>query len=465
LFGKRDSNHQLISSVEPRSMAVFSDKSSAKKIVKAEGISVEPAIEQHYEVIRHHVYDRIDSGVATSLSQELLLGELYNGVGVIAQEQRLVVSQPQQQLLAQRLIDDLFGLGPLEILLSDESISDVLVNGYGKIYIEQQGRLSLTPLSFRDEQHLVNVARRIAYSIGRRVDESSPMVDARLADGSRVNIILSPLALTGTTISIRKFSNDKLSLAKLETLGAMSPAMVNFLSIGAKSRLNILISGGTGAGKTTLLNALSAHVDSSERIITIEDAAELSLNQPHVVSLETRPPSIEQTGEITIYDLIRNALRMRPDRIIVGEVRGGEAFEMMQAMNTGHDGSMSTLHANSARDALVRLENMLLMGQVNLPAQAIKRQIVSAIDLLVHVQRMRDGKRRVTQISEVVALEGDIIVTHDLFTFEYQSDGANINGNYHMHDGMNRCYDKISNSGLAGALSRHHNQSRHGDKK
>lgn len=451
MFGKRQRQESVSQTSVVSSSTVISTDN--EEVIQRENI-VEPALEQHYDVIRQHVYQRIDSSVATSLSSELLFQELFNGVGAIAKEQRLVVSQAQQRALAQRLVDDLFGLGPLESLLSDDSVSDILVNGHQQIYVEQAGKLNLTTLAFRDEQHLVNVARRIAYSIGRRVDESSPMVDARLADGSRVNIILAPLSLQGTSISIRKFSRNKLSLNQLQSLQAMSAQMVEFLSIGARSRLNILISGGTGAGKTTLLNALSAHIDTSERIITIEDAAELALEQPHVVSLETRPPSIEQTGEVTVYDLIRNALRMRPDRIVVGEVRGGEAFEMMQAMNTGHDGSMSTLHANSTRDALVRLENMLLMGQVNLPPQAIKRQIVSAIDLLVHVQRMRDGKRRVTQISEVVSLEGDVIVTHDLFSFESQNNGAQLTGQYLMHDGLQRCYDKISASGLASALDR-----------
>jgi pilus assembly protein CpaF len=282
----------------------------------------------------------------------------------------------------------------------------------------------LTDATFRDEPHLMNICSKIVTRIGRRVDESNPLVDARLPDGSRVNIIVSPLAIDGAMLSIRKFSHNAITLDMMAASGSISPAMATVLKIAARCRLNILISGGTGSGKTTLLNAMSQMIDSGERIVTIEDAAELQLQQPHVGRLETRPPNLEGSGEVTIRDLLRNALRMRPDRIIIGECRGGEAFDMLQAMNTGHDGSMSTIHANSARDALTRLENMISMATANLSSRAIRTQIASAVQLICQVSRMRDGQRRVTQITEIVGLEGDIISTHDLFTFKFTHEGS-----------------------------------------
>ena len=406
--------------------------------------------EQAYAVIREQIYQSIDPSVATRLSEEELSQRILEAVTQIANRQRLPLTFQAQQQVAELLLADMLGLGPLQSLLDDAEVNDILINGHQQIYVERRGKLSTSNLKFRDEGHLLHVARRIASAIGRRIDESSPMVDARLADGSRVNIVIPPLSLNGTCISIRKFSNMDLQLTHLAERGALSDAMATMLRIASHCRLNILVSGGTGAGKTTLLNALSHQIDEQERIVTIEDAAELQLQQTHVVSLESRPKSLEGSAEVTLRDLLKNALRMRPDRIIVGEVRGEEAFEMMQAMNTGHDGSMSTLHANSARDALVRLENMLLMGQAKLPAQALRRQINSAIDLIIHVERMRDGQRRITSISELVGLEGDTLLMQDLFSYEYQGESTQgqLKGRFISHSMQPRCLGKIRYFGL-----------------
>jgi len=314
----------------------------------------------------------------------------------------------------------------------DESINDIMVNGPSNVYVERNGKLERIAIRFRDNDHIASVAQKIAAQVGRRIDESSPMVDCRLPDGSRVNIIFPPLAIHSPCISIRKFPSRRLDMAGMIANGSMTPAMGKLLEIAGRSRLNVLVSGGTGSGKTTLLNALSQFIDHSERIVTIEDAAELQLQQPHVISLETRPPSLEGTGQVTQRDLVWNALRMRPDRIIVGEVRGAEAFDMLQAMNTGHDGSVSTVHANSARDALTRIENMVQMGQVNLPSRAIRSQIVAALDIIVQAERMRDGQRRIVQITEVIGMEGDVITTNDIAAFEYQQEDVHgrISGTY-----------------------------------
>jgi len=327
------------------------------------------------------------------------------------------------------LTDDMVGLGPLEPLLQDDEVTDILVNGPFDIFVERHGKLEKTDARFRNTQHVMHVSQRIATAVGRRIDEASPMVDARLADGSRVNIVVSPLCLNGGTISIRKFPKQNITLDTMVQQRNLSPEMARFLDIAAQCRVNILISGGTGSGKTTLLNAVSRHVASDERIITIEDAVELRLQQPHVVQLESRPPNMEGVGQIAQRELVRNALRMRPDRIIVGEVRGSEAFDMLQAMNTGHDGSMSTIHANSPRDALFRLENMVLMAAANLPLRALRAQIASAINLLVQIERMRDGVRRVDRICEISGMEGEIVSTRDIFTFTYRGErDGRING-------------------------------------
>ena len=321
------------------------------------------------------------------------------------------------------LIDELLGFGPLEELLNDPDITDIMVNGPDQTYIEKKGKLTIAPIRFRDESHLFQIAQRIVNQVGRRVDQTTPLADARLKDGSRVNVIVPPLSLRGTAISIRKFSEKPITLDMLKDFGAMSDKMCTALKIAGASRMNIVISGGTGSGKTTMLNALSKMIDPGERVLTIEDAAELRLQQPHWLPLETRPPNLEGQGAITIGDLVKNALRMRPDRIILGEIRGSECFDLLAAMNTGHDGSMCTLHANSPRECLGRMENMILMGDIKIPKEAISRQIAESVDLIVQVKRLRDGSRRVTNITEVIGMEGDVIVTQEIFKFEYLDEG------------------------------------------
>lgn len=369
--------------------------------------------------IRAAVFSSLNVSAAVLRTRDQVEEDLCALVADICQRDRLMVPVVEQAQMVQELLNDMFGVGPIEPLLEDETVTDILVNGPDQVYVERHGRLELTPLKFRDNTHVTNVAQRIAASIGRRVDESSPMVDARLPDGSRVNVVLPPLALKGTYISIRKFARRSITFHRMVGQGNLSQAMARILEIACTSRCNILISGGTGSGKTTLMNALSRSIDPRERIVTIEDAAELQLQQPHVVSMETRPPNIEGTGAIDQRGLVRNALRMRPDRIILGEVRGAEAFDVLQAMNTGHDGSMTTIHANSARDALTRLESMVLMAVGSLPLPLIRRQIAGALHLVVHLDRMRDGVRRVTSITEVTGMEGDILISQDLFTFDY----------------------------------------------
>jgi len=370
------------------------------------------------------VMERIDPEVAAKLPRAELSRQLQTVVGEILVENKIQLNQLVQRDLVTVLLGDLLGLGPLEPLLSDERVTDIMVNGPKQVYVERGGKLELTDVTFRDNGHVMSVATRIVTQIGRRIDESTPLVDARLADGSRVNIIAPPLAIDGTSISIRKFSKKGITLDIMAKQGNISPAMAVVLKIAARSRLNILISGGTGSGKTTLLNAMSQMIDEGERICTIEDAAELQLQQPHVVRLETRPPNLEGKGEITMRDLVKNTLRMRPDRIILGEIRGAEAMDVLQAMNTGHDGSLSTIHANRPREALTRLENMVGMSGINLPAKAVRQQIAAAVHMILQVSRMRDGMRRIVAVTEVVGMEGEIITTQDLFTYQYEGEGA-----------------------------------------
>lgn len=327
----------------------------------------------------------------------------------------------ERQKLFQEVKDDIVGYGPLEPFLADPKVTEIMVNDYQTIYIEKNGMLIKTEASFIDEQHLRHLIDKIVGQVGRRIDESSPMVDARLPDGSRVNAIIPPLAIKGSKLTVRKFSTDPLTVKNLIELGTLSPAAATFLNAAVRGRLNIIVSGGTGSGKTTTLNVLSEFIPPTERIITIEDAVELRLKQEHVLQLESRPPNIEGKGEVTIRDLVRNSLRMRPDRIIVGEVRGGEALDMLQAMNTGHDGSLSTIHANSPRDALSRLETMVLMSGMELPVRAIREQLASAIDLIIQQARLKDGSRRVTHITEVQGMEGEVITLQDLFLFDFAS--------------------------------------------
>jgi pilus assembly protein CpaF len=377
------------------------------------------------ERIYNLLMEQIDIATSSRLPRDELKRQIIELIGEIVIEQKLPVNQAEQQTLANQIVDDMLGFGPLEPLLRDESINDIMVNGPYQVYVERRGKLELTDIKFRDNSHVMAVATRIVTGVGRRVDESQPICDARLPDGSRVNVIAQPCAIRGTSISIRKFSQKKITLDAMAVTHNISDALCKVLKICGAIRLNIVISGGTGSGKTTMLNAISRMISHGERIVTIEDAAELQLQQPHVVPLETRHANLEGDGEISMRDLVKNALRMRPDRIILGEVRGPEAFDLLQAMNTGHDGSMGTLHANTPREALTRLENMIGMAGINLPSKAVRTQIASAVNLIVQISRMRDGVRRVTHVTEVIGMEGDVIITQDLFTFEFKGEDEN----------------------------------------
>jgi pilus assembly protein CpaF len=366
-----------------------------------------------------------DSSLTETQLHAYVMQELERVIG----DESIPLSKAERQRIISAVSDDVLGYGPLEQYLADTTVTEVMVNAQDPIYVERGGKLHRTNSRFMSDEHLRRVIERIVGEVGRRVDESSPMVDARLADGSRVNAIIPPLAIDGPALTIRKFSKQAYDVGSLTKLGTLTPALAEFLSSCVRGRLNVLVSGGTGSGKTTLLNVLSSMIPDDERIVTIEDAAELQLRQSHVVRLETRPANIEGRGEVVARDLVRNALRMRPDRIIVGEVRSGEALDMLQAMNTGHDGSLSTLHANSPRDALARLETMVLMAGIELPIRAIREQAASAIDLLVHLSRLRDGSRRVTQVCEVNGMEGEVITLSDLFVFDFSA-GIDADGRF-----------------------------------
>ena len=382
------------------------------------------AIEAAKAQIQPLVLEHMDVAAAAEMPRPAFEAQLTGWVKELLAETKIQLNFVEQRELVESLIADMLGLGPLEPLMADETVTDIMVNGPKQVYVERRGKLEITEVVFRDDSHLMNVATKIVTRVGRRIDEARPLVDARLADGSRVNIIIPPLALDGISMSIRRFAKRSITLDSMAAGGNISAAMATFLKIASRCRLNILISGGTGSGKTTLLNALSRMIDPAERTVTIEDAAELQLQQPHVVRLETRPANLEGGGEITMRDLLKNALRMRPDRIIIGECRGEEALDMLQAMNTGHDGSMSTVHANTPREALTRLENMIGMTGINLPSKAVRTQIAAAVHLICQVNRMRDGVRRVTQIMEVVGMEGDIITTQELFSYQFQAEGS-----------------------------------------
>ncbi len=390
---------------------------------KDKATSHSPTVTAAKSKVHPLVMERLDVSAASQLPRDDLTRQIGEIVREICVDEKLNLNAPEQQAIVDIMLDDMLGLGPLEPLLADDLVTDIMVNGPKQVYVERRGKLELTDVTFQNDEHVLNIARRIVSQIGRRVDETTPLVDARLMDGSRVNIIIPPLAIDGPSISIRKFAKKGITLDVMQRQNNISAAMATVMKIAARSRLNILISGGTGSGKTTLLNAMSQLIDPGERIVTIEDAAELQLQQPHVVRLETRPPNLEGSGEITMRDLVKNALRMRPDRIILGEVRGAEAVDMLQAMNTGHDGSLGTLHANRPREALTRLENMIGLAGINLPAKAVRTQIASAIDMIVQVSRMRDGMRRVTHVEEIVGMEGEIITTQNLFNYEFQGEG------------------------------------------
>jgi len=368
--------------------------------------------------------EAIDLAALSKLDPESAREEIRDIVHEIVTIKNLVLSIAEQEDLLDDICNDVLGFGPLEPLLARDDIADIMVNGPTRCFIEVGGKIQLTNVRFRDSAQLMNICQRIVSQVGRRVDEASPICDARLLDGSRVNVIAPPLAIDGAALTIRKFRRDKLTLDQLVRFGAISPAGAEILKIIGRVRCNVLISGGTGSGKTTRLNCLTNYIDVDERIITCEDAAELQLQQPHVVRLETRPPNLEGVGQITMRDLVRNCLRMRPERIIVGEVRGPEAFDLLQAMNTGHDGSMGTLHANSPREALSRIESMITMGGYGLPMKTIREMITSSIDVIIQAARLRDGSRRITHVTEVIGMEGDVAITQDLFVYEILGEDA-----------------------------------------
>lgn len=377
--------------------------------------------------VHQRLLEMLDLNQAQNLPVEHLHKECSAKIDALLMKEQYPLTGPEKQMLMSEVLDEIFGLGPLERLLKDPLISDILANGPKQVYIERRGRLEFTNVTFKDDAHLMRVIQRIGANVGRRIDESSPMLDARLADGSRVNAIIPPLALDGPALSIRRFGTIPIDIKKLLEFESITPEMAFFLESCVQSKINILISGGTGTGKTTLLNALSRWIPDGERVVTIEDAAELQLQRTHVVRLETRPPNIEGKGQITQRDLVRNSLRMRPDRIIVGEVRGNEALDMLQAMNTGHEGSMTTIHANSPRDALRRLENMVSMAGMNFPVRAMREQISSALDILIQIGRLVGGPRKIISIAEITGMEGDTICLNDIFRFHQQ--GVDQNGN------------------------------------
>ena len=421
--------------------------------------SVDEAREASYQAIKSEIHthiidempDDLQRVINQSSSDQKELRRIVEGICADAiKDNPFAIPLGDRERLVEELISEILGLGPIEPLLKDSSVTEVMVNGPDSIYIERKCRLQKTDVRFRNTEHLMHIIDRIVTAVGRRVDESSPMVDARLADGSRVNVIIPPLSLTGPCVTIRKFSKDVLTVDKMIEFGSFDQRMAEFLEDCVKGRLNIVVSGGTGSGKTTLLNVLSSYVPATERIVTLEDSAELQLKQDHVVTLETRPPNIEGEGEVTMRDLVRNALRMRPDRIIVGECRTGEALDVLQAMNTGHDGSMTTAHANSARDALSRLETMVLMSGMELPLRAIRSQIASAVDIIVQIARLRDGSRKIINIAEVTGMEGDIITLQDLFRFEnhgLDSDGR-ITGEFLTSGLRPMCTEKLAMTGV-----------------
>ena len=400
----------------------------AQAPVKAERKPIERVRSEEYYDVKTTVFnaliDTIDLTQLSKLEPEAAREEIRDIVSEIVAIKNVVMSIAEQEDLLQDICNDVLGYGPLEPLLARDDIADIMVNGAETTYIEVRGKVERAPIRFADNAQLMNICQRIVSQVGRRVDESSPICDARLPDGSRVNVISPPLSLDGPILTIRKFKRDRLTLDQLVKLNTITPEGRTLLAIIGRVRCNVVISGGTGSGKTTLLNCMTGYIDDDERVITCEDSAELQLQQPHVVRLETRPPNLEGEGEITMRDLVKNCLRMRPDRIVVGEVRGPEAFDLLQAMNTGHDGSMGTLHSNSPRECISRLESMILMGGYNLPAKTIREMIVSSVDIIVQAQRMRDGSRKITQITEVIGLEGDVVTLQDLFVYDLIGEDA-----------------------------------------
>jgi len=394
--------------------------------------------------------EEIDLSKLGELDESEMRRQVRKLVGDFARDSRLALNAAELDQLGAEVFDEMVGLGPIEPLLKDESINDILINGPFQVYVERRGELELTPIRFRDNDHLLRIVNRIVAAVGRRIDESQPMVDARLADGSRVNAAIAPIAIDGAAVSIRKFSKKPLSFERLVAVGAMPACVAEFLHGAVRSRVSTVISGGTGSGKTTLLNACSAAISHGERLITIEDAAELQLQQPHVVRMETRPPNIEGKGEIRQRELVKNALRMRPDRVILGEVRGEEAFDMLQAMNTGHEGSMATIHANNPREAITRLEQMVAMGGMNLSNEAVRGQIAAAVGMIVQVMRLSDGKRKVMAVTEITGMEGNVVQMQDIFVFNRtrtDPDGS-VHGEFRATGLRPKCLDEMIRKGI-----------------
>jgi pilus assembly protein CpaF len=413
--------------------------------------TVGESVQQHIKTSVHkELIKRIDLDKLGEMQERGGQQQLFLAIQQIITEQGVPLSGVERDRLAQEVVDEVFGLGPLEPLLKDDSISDILVNTYNSIYIERRGMLEKTSLTFQDNRHLLHIIDKIVSGVGRRIDESSPMVDARLPDGSRVNVIIPPLAVDGPILSIRRFGSSPLGAEDLLRNQALTPPMLEFLRGCVKARLNIVVSGGTGSGKTTLLNVLSGYISDRERIITIEDSAELQMKQDHVVRLETRPPNVEGKGAIKQRELVINALRMRPDRVVLGEVRGEETLDMLQAMNTGHDGSITTIHANTPRDALARLETMAMMGEVRLAEKAIRAQIASAVHLIIQASRMSDGSRRITHITELTGAFSDVISMQDIFLFEKKGIGPNgkVRGRFSSTGIIPKCADKLQAAGI-----------------
>jgi pilus assembly protein CpaF len=413
--------------VSDRMAKVVSAKPAPAPIEVPIPVVVDQRTEDYFRIktaIFNALIETIDLGQLAQLDQKTARDEIRDIVNEIIAIKNVVMSVAEQDLLLSDICNDVLGYGPLEPLLARDDIADIMVNGANSVFIEVNGKVEKTGIRFRDNTQLMNICQRIVSQVGRRVDEASPICDARLPDGSRVNVIAPPLAIDGATLTIRKFKKDKLRIKDLVNFGSISEAGARVLGVIGACRCNVLISGGTGSGKTTLLNMLTSFIAPDERVVTCEDAAELQLQQPHVVRLETRPPNLEGQGTVTMRDLVKNCLRMRPDRIIVGEVRGPEAFDLLQAMNTGHDGSMGTLHANTPREGLSRLESMITMGGLGLPTKTIREMIVGSVDVVIQAARMRDGSRRITHITEVIGLEGDVIVTQDLLVYEMDGEDA-----------------------------------------
>jgi pilus assembly protein CpaF len=411
------------------------------------------ALQERYDTLRGRVHQRLVEEMVgvDNASHDTVVAKIGELVTEVAIEMAMTISRQDKQRLVDHLVNDTLGLGPLEQLLADPEVTEVMINGHKHIYVEQRGRITRSPVSFESNDQLMQVIDRIVSSIGRRVDESSPMVDARLKDGSRVNVIIPPLALTGPTVTIRKFAKDPLQISDLLRFGSVTQPMVDFMRACVRSRMNVVVSGGTGSGKTTTLNILSSFIPDDERIVTIEDAAELQLRQDHVVTLETRPANVEGRGRVAIRDLVINSLRMRPDRIVVGECRGGEALDMLQAMNTGHDGSLTTVHANTPNDALSRLETMVLMAGAELPSRAIREQIGSAINIIVQQSRLRDGTRKIVSVAEVLGYDGERVQLQDIFAFKQTGvDGdGHVTGQLTPTGVIPQCLEHLASEGEA----------------